>query len=203
MKQLFEIYIYSPSKEETEYFFNTIFKSSLSLYSSNLFKNRASNYIFQVAGQHVDTISRRDRKWPGKVENDSAVEGPRATVSRYRYPPLLLRPRSPPSTRLPQWRSVRDWSTHSGTKSPYWSDNTFHGVEERSVVGSPHLTVPVLFPVTSLGSTKLWVAQGEEIARSSELFFLYPPLRSFTNEFIVFFDRTKNVSPLDFWAKWN
>lgn len=64
------------------------------------------------------------------ISNESSLEGPRATVSRYQCLPLFLRPRSPPSTRPSQWQSVRDWSTHSSTKFPHWSDKTFHGVEE-------------------------------------------------------------------------
>lgn len=111
----------------------------------------------------------------------------RATVSRYRYPPLFLRPRSPPSTRLPQSPSVRDWSTHSGTKFPHWSDiRLFNpGVEEERCWGSTPLVQTATLragsrisssrDVTGVHETVGWFLRRDEIARSSEHYFFFLP----------------------------
>lgn len=106
-------------------------------------------------------------------------------MSRYRYPPLFLRPRSPPSTRLPQSPSVRDWSTHSGTKFPHWSDTSLFnpGVEEERCWGSTPLVQTATLragsrisssrDVTGVHETVGWFLRRDEIARSSEHYFFF------------------------------
>lgn len=108
-------------------------------------------------------------------------------MSRYRYPPLFLRPRSPPSTRLPQSPSVRDWSTHSGTKFPHWSDTRLFnpGVEEERCWGSTPLVQTATLragsrisssrDVTGVHETVGWFLRRDEIARSLEHYFFFSP----------------------------